>query len=305
MKIKHIINIVAVVSLVTIGLLIFKPSQPPHLQHNKAFKVLTGWDNADLRPSLLAFRNSCTFFLKQHPERSVGSKHFSLKAKDWQPACRAAKTVDVSSADTIRGFFQTWFRPVFVSGNPKAQGLFTGYYAPSIAGSRHPSAKYSVPILAVHASHVKSSVIAWVASASDRRTLKMEGSAVIKLDNGKTIPVEYIKGSGNHLYFNETQDHQFHGAQDVTLSPGYSLAVDRQWIPLGTPLWVNTTMRQDFSKQAEPFHRLMIAQDIGSAIRGAIRGDVYWGEGEKATKIGSNVRNTGNYWLLLPKARQS
>ena len=79
------------------------------------------------------------------------------------------------------------------------------------------------------------------------------------------------------------------------------MAIDRQWIPLGTPLWLMTDVRQDFSKKAQPFKRLMIAQDIGSAIRGAVRGDMYWGPGHQATKIASNIKNQGSYWLLLPR----
>ena len=79
------------------------------------------------------------------------------------------------------------------------------------------------------------------------------------------------------------------------------MAIDRSWIPLGTPLWLNTRVQQNSTQRTQPFQRLMIAQDIGSAIRGAVRGDLYWGEGKKATAVGSNVRNKGQYWLLLPK----
>jgi len=88
----------------------------------------------------------------------------------------------------------------------------------------------------------------------------------------------------------------------VTLSPGYSMAVDRRWVPLGTPLWLMTKVRQDFSQQSKSFQRLMIAQDTGSKIRGAVRGDMYWGTGRKAMAIAQNIRNAGSYWLLLPKS---
>lgn len=92
------------------------------------------------------------------------------------------------------------------------------------------------------------------------------------------------------------------GSQGVSLTPGYSLAIDKQWIPMGAPLWLNTT-RPD-SKNPElnkPMQRLMIAQDTGGAIRGKIRGDVFWGGGERATQIAGHMKNAGNYWLLLPK----
>ncbi|MGV3740526.1 MAG: 3D domain-containing protein [Gammaproteobacteria bacterium] len=303
MKIKHILATVSITFLSfvawKIGNTPIKSSYFPQiLPHNKAFSVLSGWENADLKPSFHAFLNSCKLFLRQNPEQNVGSAHFSLKAKDWQPICKAAKTVNTFSKYSIRSFFQTWFKPVAVSGNKPAQGKFTGYYAATIHGSRSQTDKYSIPVRSIDK---KGAPLAWVASHKDIGTLVLEGSAVIEFDNGSHLAIEYVKGGRSSPYFQETEDHQFHGAQDVALTPGYSMAVDRQWIPLGTPLWLNTEIRQDFSKKAQPFSRLMIAQDIGSAIRGAVRGDMYWGPGERATLIANNIRNQGSYWLLLPK----
>lgn len=269
-----------------------------NLPNNKTFAVLSGWQNADLKPSLLAFRNSCKLFLKQNPEQNVGNARFSLKAKDWQPLCSAAMTVNTYSKHSIRAFFQTWFKPVAVAGKTPTQGTFTGYYAATIAGSRTKTTKYRMPL---YSYDKKGAPIAWVASSKEVSTLVMEGSAMIQLDNGSHLAIEYVKGGRSHPIFQETEDREFHGAQDVALTPGYSMAIDRQWIPLGTPLWLTTEVRQDFSKKAEPFNRLMIAQDIGNAIRGAVRGDMYWGPGSKATKIASNIKNQGSYWLLLPK----
>jgi membrane-bound lytic murein transglycosylase A len=91
------------------------------------------------------------------------------------------------------------------------------------------------------------------------------------------------------------------GAQGTALTPGYSLAVDHKWIPMGTPLWLNTTKPDKQSESAQKFQRLMIAQDTGGAIRGLMRGDVYWGSGKKATFLGETMKNKGRYWLLLPK----
>ncbi|PJD93655.1 MAG: hypothetical protein CK424_02350 [Legionella sp.] len=309
MKIKHIIAIIGVFGLAATSFQLWKvkpvapspfikPEKPPVYVKNKAFSALAGWNQADLKPSLLAFRNSCKVFLKQHPEKSVGNAHFSLKAKDWQPACRAAMHVNEHSTHRVRDFFQSWFKPVAVIGNKPTKGTFTGYYAATVAGSKRPSGPYSIPI------HNQNKVLAWVASHKDRATLITEGSAILKFQDGSKMAIEYIKGGVAHPSFRETSDQEFHGAQDVALSPGYSLAIDRKWIPLGTPLWLMTTVREDFSskQKAKPFHRLMIAQDIGSAIRGAVRGDMYWGPGEKATAVANNIKNEGSYWLLLPKA---
>lgn len=92
------------------------------------------------------------------------------------------------------------------------------------------------------------------------------------------------------------------GSQGVALTPGYSLAIDRQWIPMGAPLWLSTT-RPDSAHpdMNKPMNRLMVAQDTGGAIKGRVRGDVFWGGGEKATLIAGHMKNTGHYWLLLPR----
>jgi len=111
-----------------------------------------------------------------------------------------------------------------------------------------------------------------------------------------------INKNKSFVFFRKMQQGIALGSQGVPLTPGYSMAVDRQWIPMGTPLWLNTT-RPD-SKDPDvnkPMHRLMIAQDTGGAIRGKVRGDVFWGGGEHATLIAGHMKNPGKYWLLLPK----
>lgn len=299
MKIKNIITGLCITFLSTFVWKIWQ-NQPsrPILMNKEDFSVLSGWEHADLKLSFLAFRNSCKLFLKQNPEQNVGNSRFRLKAKDWHPICHAAKYVNTYSKYHLRAFFQAWFKPVAVTGDKPASGTFTGYYAASVEGSPTKTDKYTFPVI----NHTKNDLtLAWVGSQKDLRTLITEGSAVIHFTDGTTKAIEYIKGSGSSASFQETNDKQFHGAQDVTLTPGYSMAIDRQWIPLGTPLWLMTDVRQDFSKKAQPFKRLMIAQDIGSAIRGAVRGDMYWGPGRQATKIASNIKNQGSYWLLLPR----
>lgn len=91
------------------------------------------------------------------------------------------------------------------------------------------------------------------------------------------------------------------GVKGIVLTPGYSLAIDRQWVPIGVPVWLNTTRPDDETNAQKVFQRLMIAQDTGGAIRGMVRGDVFWGEGNKAMAIAGKMNNVGYYWLLLPK----
>ncbi len=86
------------------------------------------------------------------------------------------------------------------------------------------------------------------------------------------------------------------GAQGVHLTAGRSMAVDTGFVPLGTPLWLQTT-----DADGNPLHRLVVAQDIGSAIKGGIRGDFFWGFGEQAFQKAGRMNSSGTYFLLLPK----
>ncbi len=90
------------------------------------------------------------------------------------------------------------------------------------------------------------------------------------------------------------------GAQGVPLTPGRSLAVDRRHISLGIPIWLDTT---DPLSPGEPLRRLVIAQDTGSAIKGPVRGDLFWGFGERAALRAGSMKQPGHYFLLLPRKK--
>ncbi|MDF1747241.1 MAG: MltA domain-containing protein [Alphaproteobacteria bacterium] len=87
------------------------------------------------------------------------------------------------------------------------------------------------------------------------------------------------------------------GAEGVALTPERSMAVDTRYIPLGMPLWLDT-VRPGGSK--EPMQRLMVAQDKGGAIKGVVRGDFFWGYGDKALAEAGRMKSSGRYFLLLP-----
>lgn len=110
-----------------------------------------------------------------------------------------------------------------------------------------------------------------------------------------------IHQNKSFVFFRILQQKGALGSQGILLTPGYSLAVDQNYVPLGLPVWLNTTRPDERTNATHPFHRLMIAQDTGGAIRGAVRGDIYWGAGEHATEIAGKMKDEGQYWLLLPK----
>ncbi len=89
------------------------------------------------------------------------------------------------------------------------------------------------------------------------------------------------------------------GAQGVPLTAERSMAVDSDLIPYGTLLWVDTALKKsDGSK--EPYKHLFVAQDTGSAIKGAIRGDIFFGSGKEAEEKAFYMASQGSYYLLLP-----
>jgi membrane-bound lytic murein transglycosylase A len=93
------------------------------------------------------------------------------------------------------------------------------------------------------------------------------------------------------------------GAQGVPLTPGASLAVDLSLHALGVPAWLEMmTPDPDPMMPDRPFERLLIMQDTGGAIRGPVRGDVYWGYSADAASIAGRMRSEGAMTVFLPKA---
>lgn len=352
-----------------------------------AFAHLPGWQSAELQKSLQAFQTSCGAFVKQDPERAVGTDTILLQVKDWLPACKIALTLNTSNEQAIKSFFQTWFTPVAFFNKKPIKGLFTGYYLPLVKGSLNQSAEYNVPVYEVPDDLVTvdlglfsqefpnrkligrleenklipyytreqinkgaikehARVLLWMRSPIDRLFLEIQGSGIVELDDGKRMYIGYngqngapytalagvlikkgaftreqasmqliksyleshpnemdevINQNKSFIFFRKLSLDAALGSQGVALTPGYSLAVDKQWIPLGAPLWLSTS--RPYSKNPKThkaMRRLMIAQDTGGAIKGRVRGDVFWGGGNNATLIAGHMKNEGHYWLLLP-----
>jgi membrane-bound lytic murein transglycosylase A len=89
------------------------------------------------------------------------------------------------------------------------------------------------------------------------------------------------------------------GAAGVGLTAGRSLAVDKDLYAYGLPMWLETTLPGDAGETA--FRRLMVAQDTGSAIRGAVRGDVFVGSGDAAGAVAGRMKQDGRLFVLLPR----
>lgn len=107
----------------------------------------------------------------------------------------------------------------------------------------------------------------------------------------------------SYIFFRELPDDRHapgpEGAQGVPLTPLRSLAVDTSIHAIGTPVWLDAP---DLGLHGEDgFHRLMIAQDTGSAIRGRERGDIFWGSGDAAGALAGSTRHAARFTILLPR----
>ncbi|HEY1502933.1 MAG TPA: MltA domain-containing protein, partial [Stellaceae bacterium] len=100
----------------------------------------------------------------------------------------------------------------------------------------------------------------------------------------------------SYVFFRELPGDGPLGSEGVVLTAGRSLAVDRNFIPLGAPVYLVAD-----GGAASPLQQLMVAQDTGGAINGPVRGDVFWGFGSDAETRAGTMRARGKYYLLLPK----
>lgn len=112
-------------------------------------------------------------------------------------------------------------------------------------------------------------------------------------DKGRKLLDENL----SYVFFEEQNAEGAVGAQGVVLTGGRSMAVDRKHMPLGAPLWLDIASADG----ARRINRLVIAQDTGGAIRGIVRGDFYWGEGDEAEASAGAMKDRGRYFVLLPR----
>ena len=108
---------------------------------------------------------------------------------------------------------------------------------------------------------------------------------------------EYMKKNPRYIFFKMTgQADGPLGALGVPLTSKRSLAVDTRFIPLGTPIYLSTS-----DPDGDDIRQLVVAQDVGGAIKGAVRGDFFWGYGEEAFQKAGRMKSKGRYYILWPK----
>lgn len=213
-------------------------------------------------------------------------------------------------------------------------GRLTGYYEPLIHARRLPRADHPVPVLRrlPGGAAGRTETVAWLRRRADLHHALLQGSARLLLADeldasgrpatlrirhagpGGTMPqppaASRPAAKATAPILVETVGRgpagAPRGALGVPLTPGRSLAVDPRVVPLGSPLWLASSLPRPPSRagrRAPPgLHRLVVAQDTGAAVRGVRRGDLYWGEGPEAGALARRTHAPLQLWLLWPKA---
>lgn len=107
---------------------------------------------------------------------------------------------------------------------------------------------------------------------------------------------EVLHQNESYVFFTIREDGPY-GTQGVLLTPERSLAVDRRVVPLGAPVFLDAGI----TATGDRFRKLMVAQDTGGAIKGAIRGDIYFGYGDRPAELAGMQKDPGRLFVLLPK----
>lgn len=123
----------------------------------------------------------------------------------------------------------------------------------------------------------------------------------LKSDRARAAPVMWKNQS--YVFFRELTGGESDGPQGAlgtSLHTGRSLAVDTAYHALGTPIYVSSPSLKHATRSDTGFNRLMIAQDVGSAIKGPERGDIFFGSGDKAGRIAGVTKHPGHFFILEP-----
>ncbi len=389
--------------LVALGLLFWWATRPapPTIKglsfRPVPFSDLDGWAADDHGAAVGAFLRSCERFGKWPGTRGLsgrgggraGTGGAGGLARDWVEVCALAVKLPADGRGAARRFFETNFRAVAVSYDGQGRGLFTGYYEPSLRGSRRRQEPYIHPLFglpddlvrvdlgafsdSLAGRHIVGRVrgknlrpyferrrieagalagrgleIVYVDDPVDAFFLQIQGSGRVKLAQGGELRLGYAGRNGrryyaigrelikrgvldkdtvsmqsirawlaanpgegravmdlnpSYIFFRELQGPGPIGALGVALTPGRSIAVDRRLIPLGVPIWLQASHPAAASGEADkPLRRLVLAQDTGGAIKGGVRGDMFWGHGPDAAAIAGRMKHAGTWFLLLPNA---
>lgn len=121
------------------------------------------------------------------------------------------------------------------------------------------------------------------------------------LHENPSVAREIIESDPSYVFFTPVEGEHAIGGHGTPLIRERSMAIDYGLYPYGTPVWVSTKLPERSIFNGREYKRLFIAQDTGGAIRGAIRGDVFFGRGKAAEKVASHFKAKTKFYTFFPK----
>lgn len=293
----------------------------------------------------------------------------------WEPLCKELLIIP-DEEKFLKEFFLKNFEPFFlVNNNSDNSGLITGYYQPLLHGSLEKKEPYLYPLYKVpekstiidemgnrrrlengnerechtraeiesQEEPLKGNELVWVDSKIDAFFLQIQGSGLVKLDNGELFSVGYA-GKNSHKYvaigkvlvekgeipmekismqsIREWLDNN-PTRQDEILNenPSYvffrKLETIEPYGSFGVTLTPKRSIAVDSryvpmgypmyistqNHEGENINRVVFSQDKGGAIKGRVRADIYFGFGEEAEYLAGHMKGRGKIWALLPKEK--
>ena len=200
--------------------------------------------------------------------------------------------------------------------------LFTGYYSPIIPARRKADAVFKYPVfLAQNQQADNGMTLAYVRDRQDIRNMQLEGVAYLQFPDGERRVVAYdgdsrkVENNDSEEYdeggkkiltsytsvFTQRDKNKAMGAAKVPLTTDFTVAVDPQYLPLGSVLLAEVPIMDDNGNLVRTEMRFVLAQDRGSKIKGTGHVDLYMGEGDAAQSRIKDMHHFGKIWLLLPK----
>ena len=119
--------------------------------------------------------------------------------------------------------------------------------------------------------------------------------------NNPKIGRKIIEHNKSYIFFKKVYEDGPVGKQGVPLTPERSIAIDNGLYPFGMPVWVETTLPYSRNYEDRKYKRLFIAQDKGGAIKGALRGDIFFGHGTRAQELACYMNSDGQFIVMFPR----
>jgi len=238
------------------------------------------------------------------PIRGLPRDHVTVRLRDFDPALSNRSLVGRVEGGRLRPYPDR----AAIDGDPGSGADTVLYWADDaldvfilqVQGSgivELPDGRRRRIGFAGHNGHDYVSIGRWLIAQNELETASWQDIRQWMADNPQRA-ANLLARNQRYIFFRNIDGDGAQGAAGVVLTPGHSLAVDPQFLPLNVPLWLDTIHP---GPGDTPLRRLVLAQDVGNAIRGPVRGDLFWGVGREALARAGHMKSRGAYYVLLPR----